>query len=60
MTFRQGSWPTPWILLGTTHVFLGADVPTGSLLQVIEEEKPDLLALSITMPFHASGAAAGR
>jgi len=41
-------------LAGYDTRFLGADVPTGSLLQVIEEEKPDLLALSITMPFHAS------
>lgn len=42
-------------LAGYDTRFLGADVPTGSLLQVIEEEKPDLLALSITMPFHAAG-----
>jgi MerR family transcriptional regulator, light-induced transcriptional regulator len=34
--------------------FLGADVPTGSLINVLEQEQPDLLALSITMPFHAS------
>jgi methanogenic corrinoid protein MtbC1 len=42
-------------LAGYDTRFLGADVPTGSLLQVIEEERPDLLALSITMPFHAAG-----
>jgi methanogenic corrinoid protein MtbC1 len=41
-------------LAGYDIRFLGADVPTSTLLQVIEEEKPDLLALSITMPFHAS------
>jgi MerR family transcriptional regulator, light-induced transcriptional regulator len=41
-------------LAGYDTRFLGADVPTGSLLQVIEREKPDLLALSITMPFHAA------
>ena len=42
-----------WILLGTTR-FLGADVPTGSLINVLELESPNLLALSITMPFHAA------
>ena len=41
-------------LAGFETRFLGADVPTGSLLQVIEQENPDLLALSITMPFHVS------
>lgn len=41
-------------LAGYDTRFLGADVPTGSLLSVIEQEKPDLLALSITMPFHAA------
>jgi methanogenic corrinoid protein MtbC1 len=40
-------------LAGFETRFLGADVPTGSLLQVIEQENPDLLALSITMTFHA-------
>ncbi len=47
-------------LAGYDIRFLGADVPTSSLLQVIEEEKPDLLALSITMPFHACRRCAGR
>jgi methanogenic corrinoid protein MtbC1 len=42
-------------LAGYDTRFLGADVPSGSLLQVIDEEKPDLLALSITMPFHSAG-----
>jgi MerR family transcriptional regulator, light-induced transcriptional regulator len=41
-------------LAGFETRFLGADVPTGSLLQVLDQEKPDLLALSITMPFHIS------
>ena len=41
-------------LAGYETRFLGADVPTASLLQAIEQEKPDLLALSITMPFHAA------
>ncbi len=29
-------------------------MPTGSLINVLEQESPNLLALSITMPFHAS------
>jgi methanogenic corrinoid protein MtbC1 len=41
-------------LAGYETRFLGADVPTGSLLDVLEQEKPSLLALSITMPFHAA------
>lgn len=32
--------------------FLGADVPLDSLLRSIESEKPDLLALSVTMLFN--------
>jgi methanogenic corrinoid protein MtbC1 len=41
-------------LAGYDTRFLGADVPTGSLLAVLEQESPNLLALSITMPFHAA------
>ena len=41
-------------LAGFDTRFLGADVPTASLIQVLEQENPDLLALSITMPFHAA------
>jgi methanogenic corrinoid protein MtbC1 len=41
-------------LAGYETRFLGADVPTGSLVSVLHEEEPDLLALSITMPFHAA------
>jgi len=40
-------------LAGYDTRFLGADVPTGSLINVLEQESPSLLALSITMPFHA-------
>ena len=40
-------------LAGYDTRFLGADVPTGSLINVLEQESPNLLALSITMPFHA-------
>lgn len=29
--------------------FLGADVPTDSLIRLLEQERPDLLALSVTM-----------
>jgi methanogenic corrinoid protein MtbC1 len=41
-------------LAGYDTRFLGADVPTGSLIDVLEQENPDLLALSITMPIHAT------
>jgi methanogenic corrinoid protein MtbC1 len=41
-------------LAGYATRFLGADVPTGSLIDVLEQESPNLLALSITMPFHAA------
>ncbi|HVH43319.1 MAG TPA: cobalamin-dependent protein [Labilithrix sp.] len=34
--------------------FLGASVPTDSLLDMIGKHRPDLLALSATMSFHAS------
>ncbi|MBS2020479.1 MAG: cobalamin-dependent protein [Deltaproteobacteria bacterium] len=40
-------------LAGFQVVFVGANVPTESLLPMIEREKPDLVALSITMSFHA-------
>lgn len=32
--------------------YLGANVPTDSLLKMIEQERPDLLALSVTMTFN--------
>lgn len=41
-------------LAGYETRFLGADVPTDSLINVLEQESPNLLALSITMPFHAT------
>ena len=41
-------------LAGYDTRFLGADVPTGSLINVLEQESPNLLALSITMPFHGA------
>lgn len=34
--------------------FLGADVPTDHLVRMVEEDPPDLLALSATMSFHGS------
>lgn len=37
---------------GYNSVFLGAGVPMESLLKKIEEQKPNLLALSVTMPQH--------
>jgi methanogenic corrinoid protein MtbC1 len=41
-------------LAGYDTRFLGADVPTASLIDVLDQETPNLLALSITMPFHAA------
>ena len=41
-------------LAGYETRFLGADVPTDSLINVLEKETPSLLALSITMPFHSA------
>lgn len=32
--------------------YLGAALPLDSLLNAIDEHKPDLVALSVTMPFH--------
>jgi methanogenic corrinoid protein MtbC1 len=37
---------------GWDSYYLGAAVPKDSLLNAIEEYKPDLVALSVTMPFH--------
>jgi methanogenic corrinoid protein MtbC1 len=39
-------------LAGFEVRFLGADVPTESLLKLIAALKPDLVALSVTMPFN--------
>jgi methanogenic corrinoid protein MtbC1 len=39
-------------LAGYDARFLGADVPTDSLIAVLDQQRPDLLALSITMSFH--------
>jgi MerR family transcriptional regulator, light-induced transcriptional regulator len=39
-------------LAGFDVRFLGANVPTDSLLTMLETERPDLLALSVTMTFH--------
>jgi methanogenic corrinoid protein MtbC1 len=35
---------------GYETIYLGADVPTGALMQAVEALSPDLLALSATMP----------
>lgn len=37
---------------GWDSVYLGAAVPSDALLSAIEEQKPDLVALSVTMPQH--------
>jgi methanogenic corrinoid protein MtbC1 len=39
-------------LAGFDVRYLGANVPTDSLLAVLDREKPDLLALSVTMTFN--------
>lgn len=40
-------------LAGFDTRYLGANVPTDHLLRMVEEERPDLLALSVTMSFNA-------
>lgn len=42
-------------LAGYRVHFLGADVPTEDLVDSVLQLKPDLVALSITMPFNAPG-----
>lgn len=42
-------------LAGFEVRFLGANVPTSSLVTFIEAERPDVLALSLTMSFNAGG-----
>jgi methanogenic corrinoid protein MtbC1 len=44
-------------LAGFDVRFLGASVPTRHLLENVAKEKPDLLALSITMSFHVTALA---
>jgi methanogenic corrinoid protein MtbC1 len=41
-------------LAGFTVKYLGASVPNDSLVSVVKQERPDLLALSATMSFHAA------
>jgi MerR family transcriptional regulator, light-induced transcriptional regulator len=36
--------------------FLGADVPTDALVRAVVSHHPDVLALSVTMPFHLAAA----
>jgi methanogenic corrinoid protein MtbC1 len=43
--FEMAGWDT---------YYLGANTPTGSILQTIEERQADLLAISATMTFHVS------
>ena len=43
-------------LAGFDVRFLGASVPTASLLDILDKELPDLLALSVTMSFHVPAA----
>lgn len=49
-------------LAGFDVRFLGANVPTDALLTALQRERPDLLALSVTMPFNvpALASAVGR
>jgi methanogenic corrinoid protein MtbC1 len=39
-------------LAGFSVFYLGADVPTSSLVEFVKREAPDLLALSVTMDFN--------
>ncbi|WP_257454913.1 cobalamin B12-binding domain-containing protein [Archangium lipolyticum] len=39
-------------LAGFTVMYLGANLPTDSLLSLLEQEPPDVLALSVTMVFN--------
>jgi methanogenic corrinoid protein MtbC1 len=39
-------------LSGWNTYFIGANTPTESILQVVNQRKPDLLALSVTIPWH--------
>ncbi|QRN96061.1 cobalamin-dependent protein [Archangium violaceum] len=41
-------------LAGFTVLYLGANLPTDSLLSILEQEPPDVLALSVTMVFNIS------
>ena len=41
--FEYNGWDT---------IYLGAAVPMGDILNSIEESRPDLIALSVTMPPH--------
>ena len=41
-------------LAGFSVRYLGANVPTDSLLAIIASDRPDLVALSVTMSFHVS------
>lgn len=43
-------------LKGWNSLYLGSNVPTKSILDVINEEKPQAIALSITMPNHIESA----
>ena len=40
-------------LAGFEVRFLGASVPTASLVSAVASERPDVVALSVTMSFHA-------
>lgn len=43
---------------GWDTFYLGANLPDQQLIDALEEFKPDVLALSITLPFHVSNASA--
>ena len=43
-------------LSGWNTYFLGANTPTESILQIVNQRNPDLLALSVTIPWHVSEA----
>jgi len=37
---------------GWDSIYLGANVPTQSIIQTVDQHRPDMLAISATMPFH--------
>ncbi|MGZ3388193.1 MAG: ATP-binding protein [Isosphaeraceae bacterium] len=40
---------------GWDTLYLGANMPAGGVVQAVEQHRPNLLAISVTMAFHLSG-----
>lgn len=43
-------------IAGWNTYYMGASMPDSSIISAIKEQRADVLAISVTMPFHASGA----